>query len=172
MKKKILKLLKNNIFCFIIGGIMLGTVGVGATTYLFQSNQVSYTKEGSNVTDVKGALDELYSLSVSPKYEQFTGYFSLVPVTSDGGCTSLPYSDTCYSSKFKISLKGYSKLSITSSDMYTSYQVFIDGQLVDTFNTGDYRTVTYDIKDKSVLVIYAPANSNQGRAQGTYTLIP
>ena len=59
------KLISNNtLFGIIIGGIIFGSIGVGATV-LYQANQVSYTSEDTNwkVDNVKGALDELYKNS-------------------------------------------------------------------------------------------------------------
>ena len=63
--KKVIKLIKNNILGFIIGAIIFTGVGVSAATYLYNSNQVSYSNSNSSVTDVKGALDELYKLSAN-----------------------------------------------------------------------------------------------------------
>lgn len=48
------KIIKNNIFGFIIGGLIFGVIGVGAAT-LYNASQVSY-----NDGNVKDALDELY----------------------------------------------------------------------------------------------------------------
>lgn len=56
MNSSVLKIIKNNIFGIIIGGILFGTIGVAATTYLYSSNQVSY--KDSNVDE---ALNELYN---------------------------------------------------------------------------------------------------------------
>ena len=78
------KVIENNIIGFIIGAIIFGIAGVGATTYLFQSNQVSYTKEGSNVTDVKQALDELYTLQSNGSGKVATGN---IPVGTNGTYT-------------------------------------------------------------------------------------
>lgn len=63
MKISFNRLKHNTLFGIIIGGVVFGGIGVGATTYLYNSNQVSYYNTDSNVTDIKGALDELYTLS-------------------------------------------------------------------------------------------------------------
>ena len=57
------KIIKNNIFGFIIGGVLFSTVGVSATIYLYYSDQVSYNNENTTATDVKAALDNLYELT-------------------------------------------------------------------------------------------------------------
>lgn len=59
--KKTIKLIKNNILGFIIGAVIFTGVGVSAATYLYSSNQISYSNSNSSVTDVKGAIDELYT---------------------------------------------------------------------------------------------------------------
>lgn len=58
MKNKFIKIISNNIFCFVMGGIIFGAIGVCASTYLYSSDQVSY--ENNNLTN---ALDELYTKS-------------------------------------------------------------------------------------------------------------
>ena len=55
------KIIKNNIFGFILGGIIFGFIGVGAAGYMYYSEQVSYKKPDNTETDVKTALDELYN---------------------------------------------------------------------------------------------------------------
>lgn len=56
--------MKKIIIGIIIGISISGIVGVSAAT-LYYSNKVSYSNENSSVTDVKTALDELYSLTKS-----------------------------------------------------------------------------------------------------------
>ena len=55
MKKTLMKLRNNTLLGIIIGGIIFGTIGVGAATYLYSSDQISY-----GTSDVKSALNELY----------------------------------------------------------------------------------------------------------------
>ena len=58
MKSSIFKLIKNNIFGFLIGIIITSGISVMAINYAYSSNQVSY-----NDSDVKSALDDLYNLA-------------------------------------------------------------------------------------------------------------
>ena len=55
------KVFKNKIFIFILGGLLLGSVGALAVTY-FPSKDVTYDNSSSGLssTDVQGAIDELY----------------------------------------------------------------------------------------------------------------
>ena len=62
MNSNIFKIIKNNIFGIIIGGILLGTIGVAAATYLYDSSQISFSNENTSATNVKSAIDELYSI--------------------------------------------------------------------------------------------------------------
>ena len=62
--KKVIKLIKNNtLLGIIIGGIIFGSIGVGAAAYLYSSNQISYSNSNSSMTNVKEALDDLYNLT-------------------------------------------------------------------------------------------------------------
>lgn len=56
------KVFKNKIFIFILGGLLLGSVGALAATY-FPSKDVTYDNSSSGLssTDVQGAIDELYN---------------------------------------------------------------------------------------------------------------
>ena len=56
------KVLKNRIFIFILGGLILGSAGVLAATY-FPSADVTYDNSSSGLssTNVQGAIDELYN---------------------------------------------------------------------------------------------------------------
>lgn len=59
-KKNIIK----NIICFILGGIVFGTLGVyAATTLLSQSVYYNNSTSGATSTNVQGALDELYTIA-------------------------------------------------------------------------------------------------------------
>lgn len=73
--KKIINLIKNNIFGFIIGVLITSSVGIGAATLYF-SNEVSYTPTDTtwNVDNVKEALDELYSIENEFKNNVSNGY--------------------------------------------------------------------------------------------------
>ena len=66
--KVIKKILKNNVFCFILGAFIFGVIGVSAATY-FASNLVTYdnTESGLSSTNVQGAIDELYGVCFPPK---------------------------------------------------------------------------------------------------------
>lgn len=59
MKEKFRKLRNNSLFTFILGGLMFGSLGVYAVNYL--AADVTYTKEGIKVNDVKEALDDIYN---------------------------------------------------------------------------------------------------------------
>ncbi len=65
--KLIKKILKNNIFCFILGAFIFGVIGVSAATY-FASSDVTYdnSESGLESTDVQGAIDELYDVCKTP----------------------------------------------------------------------------------------------------------
>ena len=56
------KILKNRIFIFVLGLIIVGSISVAAQTF-FPSNDVTYDnkKSGLESTDVQGAIDELYN---------------------------------------------------------------------------------------------------------------
>lgn len=167
MKKFIIK----NILGFMIGGMLFGSIGVYAASK-YKAEEVLY----DDVT-VKNALDELYDkVNSQVKLEEFTGYFSLIPTTKDGGCNNNPTSETietdCYSSKFEVNLNGYSTLKIKPYSMYTPYQIYLDYTKVASVAAGSTTELTYDISDKRSLIIYSPYNSYTNRGQGTYTLIP
>ena len=52
---------KKNIICFLLGGVVFGTIGVyAATTLLSQSVYYNNSTSGATSTNVQGALDELY----------------------------------------------------------------------------------------------------------------
>ena len=59
------RIIKNNIFGFILGGIIFGFIGVGAAEYIYSSEKISYGD-----SDVKNALDELYDYSNSHKTQK------------------------------------------------------------------------------------------------------
>ena len=71
--KKVKTIIKNNIFGFVLGGLIFGTVGVYAATYC-ASSVVSYdnSKSGLESKDVQSAIDELYEhcskMASSSKY--------------------------------------------------------------------------------------------------------
>lgn len=56
--------LKNNVFTFVLGGVVFSGVTVGAT-YLYHSNQVDYepTNESWKVDNVETALNQLYDIA-------------------------------------------------------------------------------------------------------------
>lgn len=102
--KKIKTIIKNNIFGFILGGLIFGTVGVYAATYC-ASSVVSYdnSKSGLKSTDVQGAIDEIYencSSIISGDYvyyirnSAYTGsdnfsYGPIYKVSINGGSSTL-----------------------------------------------------------------------------------
>ena len=61
-KKPLKTIIKQNIFGFIIGGLIFGIAGVSAATY-YASSDVSYdnSSSGMSATDVQSAIDELYN---------------------------------------------------------------------------------------------------------------
>ena len=53
---------KKNIICFLLGGVVFGTIGVyAATTLLSQSVYYNNSTSGATSTNVQGAIDELYT---------------------------------------------------------------------------------------------------------------
>ena len=68
MKEKIKKIVLGYLPGFITGIVVCGGVSVIAATY-FPGNQVTYenTASGMQVTDVQGAIDELYNVCFPPK---------------------------------------------------------------------------------------------------------
>ena len=82
--KRIRNIFKNNVFCFILGSIIFGIVGVSAATY-FESSVVTYdnSESGLSSTNVQGAIDELYDACKTPT----TGGNSIlekVPIVTTG----------------------------------------------------------------------------------------
>lgn len=68
MKKgKIKQVIKNNIFGFILGALIFGTIGVSAATY-YNSKDVTYDNKTSGMSsnNVQDAIDELYQIANPP----------------------------------------------------------------------------------------------------------
>ena len=59
MKKIFKKLKLRDLLFFIIGGIIIGSIGITATTYVLQSSEIQYTNDKS----VQQAIEELYVLA-------------------------------------------------------------------------------------------------------------
>jgi len=57
--KKLLN--KNSIFCFILGGLIFGSIGIYAAS-MYNSNDITYSNKNFGVTNVKDALDNLYGI--------------------------------------------------------------------------------------------------------------
>ena len=95
--KLIKKILKNNIFCFILGAFIFGVVGVSAATY-FASSDVTYDNSASGLssTDVQGAIDELYGVCTTPMTAGDTILEQVEIVTSGDGLYSDEYEDGRY----------------------------------------------------------------------------
>ena len=68
--EKIIKIVKNNIFGFILGGILFGTIGVIASNQL-ASSSVYYdnSTSGGSSNTVSGAIDELYDLAKTTEFK-------------------------------------------------------------------------------------------------------
>ena len=83
--KKIRKIFKNNVFCFILGSIIFGIVGVSAATY-FESSVVTYdnSESGLSSTNVQGAIDELYNACFPPTPPGGDGILEKVPIVTEG----------------------------------------------------------------------------------------
>ena len=94
MKEKIKKILKNRIFIFILGGLILGSAGVAATTY-FPSNQTTYDNSVSGLqsTNVQDAIDELYGVCSKPASAGDTILDNTDIVTSGDGLYKDEYED-------------------------------------------------------------------------------
>ena len=82
--KVIKKVLKNNVFCFILGAFIFGVIGVSAATY-FASSDVTYdnSESGLSSTDVQGAIDELYNTCVSSTPSASDTIIDLLPSNTD-----------------------------------------------------------------------------------------
>ncbi len=95
--KLIKKILKNNIFCFILGAFIFGVIGVSAATY-FASSDVTYDNSASGLssTDVQGAIDELYGVCTTPMTAGDTILEQVEIVTSGDGLYSDEYEDGRY----------------------------------------------------------------------------
>ena len=78
--KLIKKILKNNIFCFILGAFIFGIIGVSAATY-FASSDVTYdnSESGLSSTDVQGAIDELYDVCLTSSSSASDTIIDLLP---------------------------------------------------------------------------------------------
>src|SRR5574344_1071863 len=66
------KINKNLITGIIIGGVVFGTISVGAS-YLYDADQVTYNKDGSEIT-LNSAIGELYDKANSYKPATMTSY--------------------------------------------------------------------------------------------------
>ena len=64
---------KKNIICFLLGGVVFGTIGVyAATTLLSQSVYYNNSTSGRTSTNVQGALDGLYTKAACCKKTKIT----------------------------------------------------------------------------------------------------
>lgn len=61
------RIIKNNIFGFILGIIIMSGIGVLAINYLYNSTDVLYEKSDKTQVSVKESLDELYNLQKNVK---------------------------------------------------------------------------------------------------------
>lgn len=112
MKNKILKIIKNNIFGFVLGAFLFGFIGASAANYLYNSNQISYNNESSTVTDVKGAIDEIYNKidnSIIGDLTSSTQLYSFGSTTGTGpsnvyATKSYTYTETDINNQYKYLL--------------------------------------------------------------------
>ena len=102
--KKILNLIKKNIFGVIIGGIIFGTIGAYAATQL-ASSSVYYNNanSGGSSNTVSGALDELYTKAntwIDPSYINFgtiaTNSAKTILASSSGLCLKRNNKVSCF----------------------------------------------------------------------------
>ena len=154
--KLIKKVLKNNVFCFILGAFIFGFIGVSAATY-FPSNQVTFDNKTSGLksTDVQGAIDELYNTCQS--------------------CSSGVLGDYIYFTSNGVK----SKNTDTLSNTYLLYKVPITGGLdeevvnipiqkeIDKYHTGNYNIKNFYIVDD---YIYFTSNGVNNTSSNTYLL--
>ena len=95
-KKNMIK----NILCFVLGGIVFGTIGVyAATTLLSQSVYYNNSTSGASSTNVQGALDELYTRAktwINPSNNYGTPQYYAFG-TYKGWCSSTDTSCNSYS---------------------------------------------------------------------------
>ena len=101
--RKILK--KNNIFAFILGAIIFGSIGV-VSAYAIFANDIGYTPKDTTweVDNVKDAIDDLYAKSSSGILDNTSFYLRVENYSSSRDSSSLlAFSKLSYYKKFKIS---------------------------------------------------------------------
>lgn len=82
---------KKTLFAFIIGGLLFGTIGVGAATF-YRADQMTYNNDKTSAKNVKSAIDELYELSNKPSVDlsfikytyNYTGGIQIFTAPIDG----------------------------------------------------------------------------------------
>lgn len=75
-----MRILKSRIFAFILGGVIFSTIGVFA--YAYNAGQITYTpkdttwkkQDGTNITNVKDAIDELNRKAVNLSSSQISSF--------------------------------------------------------------------------------------------------
>lgn len=100
------KIFKNNLFAFIIGGIIFGFIGVGATT-IYNASQVSYNSDKTESKNVESALNELYQFS-DKGVDPILIWTNPTPTLTFG------------EQKLELDLKEYSAVYIKLGDQYTA----------------------------------------------------
>ena len=151
MGNKIKGLFKNRIFIFVLGGIVFGTVGVGATSLIYSSD-VTYdnTSSGLSSTTVQGALDELYEKAKNAPSCDSDG---VCTVSCKTGEQLILNSDTSYKCGVPpVKFGGQSVEVVTSgdglyADTVTSGRYFYRGANVNnyiTFNNETWRILSIE----------------------------
>lgn len=134
-----MKTIKNNMIGFIIGGLLFGTVGVSATTYFYQSNQVSYSSSYPEwtVSNVKEAIDDLFVINQKKQTKFDIGVY----LRADKNAFSWTYLDCENCKRLKLGTlrcydKAAAKFMITVKDV-TNNQVIqtISNQSENSFNS-------------------------------------
>ena len=153
MRKRLSRVLKNRIFIFILGGLILGSAGVLAATY-FPSSDVTYDNSSSGLssTDVQGAIDELYNECFPPEPPTAGNQIlDKVEVVNNGdGLYKDEYEDGRYLYKGK-NPNNYIKL---SNAMYRIVSIESDG------------TIKVVKEDSVVKMAYDLVNNNRYNASG------
>lgn len=147
------KLFKNNIFGFIIGGLIFGVIGVGATT-LYNATQISY-----NDSNVKTALDELYDMNNSSLGKEMNLQITLVPSPSDTNNVYLTGNKGAHTSNVSIENMGFTKMDCYYYDVYFPMYLKLDGTL---YSMTANETTTFDITGKNEILFYVNKSNQAG----------
>lgn len=135
--------MRKSIICFILGGLFFSVVGVSANSYLYGSNQVSYTPTDSNwnASNVKDALNDLYSKNL-----ELIDLINLGDATPDNICNGKTaivqgklVTGTAASSGMTITNLSFSAYLSSNGD--GAQGAGVNNSM--TFDVSNYKTVTF-----------------------------